>query len=52
MQLERYKFKVFKNKMPFTILEIHAETYNKACDEVDSYLENLDNRMLYSYKNA
>lgn len=52
MLLETFKFKVFKNRLPFTVLEIQAESYNDACDKVDDYLEDFDNRMLYSYKNA
>lgn len=50
--MEKYKFKIFKNLQPFMVLDISAESYNKACDKVDDYLEDLGNRMLYSYKNA
>lgn len=52
MPNEIYKFKIFKNKFPFTILEVRADSYNNACNEVDNYLEDLDNRLLYSYRNA
>ena len=52
MLLETFKFKIFKNRLPFTVLEIRAESYNDACDKVDDYLEDFDNSMLYSYKNA
>ena len=52
MLLETFKFKIFKNRLPFTVLGIRAESYNEACDKVDDYLEDFDNIMIYSYKNA
>ena len=39
MPLETFKFKIFKNRLPFPVLEIRAESYNEACDKVDDYLE-------------
>ena len=45
-------FDIYKNKSFWIKLNVNADSYNEACNIVDRYLEDLDNRRLYSYKNG
>lgn len=52
MEQNNYNFDIYKNKSFWIKLSINADSYNEACNIVDRYLEDLDNRRLYSYKNG